>query len=272
MIYSSNFKINLSLSLLFRREDGFTELESVFYPVANSELCDIVEIVENGGDKLSFSNSGIVVDCPMEKNLCVRAYRSMVESYGVPQGVDIHLHKRIPFGAGLGAGSANATTVLKITNRLFGLGLSDDELERHSAKLGSDTAFFVRERAALATSRGEILSPVDLDLSGYYLALIKPEVNVSTAEAYRLVTPREPEVMPREAIGRPIEEWRGVLKNDFEEPMFRRYPILGELKQLHYDSGALYSAMSGSGSTVFGIYSKFPKIQVRGHFSVILGL
>ncbi len=289
MVFSSNFKINLSLSLLGKRDDGYTEIETVLYPLGGSEgeLCDIVEVVhrganstgggENGGVQggaqsgdVLFSNSGIVVDAPASSNLCVRAFELMHSRYAVPRDVNIHLHKRIPFGAGLGAGSANCVAVLKACNELFALGLGDGELEALSAELGSDTPFFVRNVPALATGRGEQLEEIAVDLSGYYVLLVKPSVGVSTAEAYALARCSEPEIHPREAIRLPIGQWRGVLRNDFEEAIFQRLPVLEMIKSEIYGAGAIYASMSGSGSTIYGIFDHRPRVKFSNHFTAIL--
>ncbi len=268
MIISSNYKINLGLRVLFERADGFREIETVMYPVSDPTLCDIVEVIPS--EEFSFSGSGIEVDCPCEKNLCTRAFRLMQSRYALPE-VHIHLHKRIPFGAGLGAGSANAVAVLRLCNDVFELGLSNDTLRGLAAELGSDTSLFVSGRAAVATGRGEKLREISLDLSGYYLLLVKPEVGVSTAEAYSGIIPGCEGLMPGEIIERPIEQWQGLLVNDFEGSIFRKLPVLQDLKESMLRAGAIYSAMSGSGSTIFGIFTEPPTIEFP-HFTHIVRL
>lgn len=265
MIISSNYKINLGLNILFRREDGFSEIETVMYPVSDNSLCDIVEMVLC--ESFMLTSSGIEVDCPVEKNLCTRAFRLMQERFSLPE-VHIHLHKRIPFGAGLGAGSANAVAVLKLCNSVFKLNLDSCELRDIAAELGSDTAFFVDSVPSVARGRGEELEVVEVDLRGYYLVLVKPEVGVSTAEAYRGVTPSVEGVMPSEAIGLPISEWQATLNNAFEESIFKTLPVLSEIKAELIGKGAIYSAMSGSGSTIFGIFEERPDISFP-HFTHI---
>ncbi len=262
MIKYTHFKINLGLSVLSRRGDGYHSLQSVMYEVRDSEWSDTLEFMEGdkGGDVV-FSCSGLEVDCPVESNLCVRAVR-LLESRGfLPEGgsgVRLHLDKRLPFGAGLGAGSANGVGVLCGINDLFGLGLGLGELEALAGELGSDTVFFVRGGAAVIGGRGELVEPIDLSLGGYYLGLVKPAVGVSTALAYGGIVPRVPDVLPCDAVRRPIEQWRGVLENDFEGSVFSHLPVLGGVKQRLYDMGAVYSAMSGSGSTVYGIFRDKP--------------
>ncbi len=273
MFFSSNFKINLSLNLLGKRADGYTEIETVMYPLGlhQAELCDIVEVVRGEeGSGLVFGNSGIVVDAPHSDNLCVRAFELMHRMYAIPPDVSIHLHKRIPFGAGLGAGSANCVAVLKGCNELFSLGLNDDELESLAAELGSDTPFFVCNTPAVATGRGEVLRPIEVDLSNYYILLVKPSVGVSTARAYALAKYSTPKLSPREAVAMPIEEWHRVMKNDFEEAIFEQLPVLEMIKSEIYRSGAIYSAMSGSGSTIFGIFDHYPRLRFSNHFTAVV--
>lgn len=268
MIISSNFKINLGLNVLRRREDGFSDIETVMYAVRSSGLCDIVEVVESG--EFAFTSSGIKVDCNEEDNLCVKAYRLLKERYGLPS-VHIHLHKRVPFGAGLGAGSANAVAVMKLCREIFALDITDSEMESLAAELGSDTAFFVRECPVVARGRGELLEAIDLDLAGYYLLLVKPEVGVSTREAYAGVVPHTPKLLPSKAITLPIEHWQGSLVNDFEDSIFRKLPLLREIKQRMLTSGALYASMSGSGSTIYGIFSTPPHLTFP-HFTQLIEL
>ncbi len=258
MILKSNCKINLSLSALSRRDDGFTNIETVMYPL-DGGLCDIVEVIESS--EFEFTSSGILVDCPDSQNLCVKAYSLMRDKFNLPP-VKIHLHKQIPFGAGLGAGSANAVAVLKLCNSIFNLNLDYSILEDLAEKLGSDTAFFVRNTPSIARGRGEILTPIDLTLKGYYVLLIKPDMGVSTAEAYKGVKLHTPEIKIEEALTYPIEKWKEVMYNDFESSIFHKLPLLSEIKEQLYAHGALYASMSGSGSTIYGIFKNEPKIEV----------
>ncbi|MEG0815424.1 MAG: 4-(cytidine 5'-diphospho)-2-C-methyl-D-erythritol kinase [Mucinivorans sp.] len=256
MIKNSFCKINLNLSVINRRLDGFHSIESVIYPI--NGIFDTIQM--DHAAQFSFRTSGIVVDCPAQDNLCVKAYRLMVDRYGVGP-VSLSLHKRIPFGAGLGAGSANAVAVLGLTNELFALNLSQVELRSLAAELGSDTAFFVDFVPTLVRGRGEVLEPISVNLSGYYIYMVKPNEGVSTGAAYRLVTPHEPLVRPAQAIARPVNEWREVCVNDFQEPIFHQIPLLGSLADSLYAAGAVYAAMSGSGSTVYGIFEKQPQLE-----------
>lgn len=251
MIVRANCKINIGLDVLRRREDGFHELCTVMFPVR--ELYDTVEVKQS--ENLTFAQTGIAIDCPVEKNLCVRAAQLMQKCYGVGN-VAITLDKRVPFGAGLGGGSSDATAVIVAMNEIFGLNLTEDELIARAAEIGSDTAFFVRNTAQLCTGRGEIMSPISLPLSGLWLAVVKPDEGVSTAEAYGGVKPCVPEVALEQWLTQPIDQWQGEVKNDFEPHIFEAHPLLGLLKQQLLDAGALYASMSGSGSALFGLFSE----------------
>ena len=256
MILRANCKINIGLDVLRRREDGFHELSTVMFPVR--ELYDTVTVEQS--ENLTFTQTGIVVDCPVEKNLCVRAARLMQKCYGVGN-VAITLDKRVPFGAGLGGGSSDATAVIVAMNEIFSLNLAEDELIARAAEIGSDTAFFVRNTAQLCTGRGEVMSPISLPLSGVWLVVVKPDEGVSTTEAYGGVKPCVPEVSLDKLLAQPIEQWQGRVKNDFEAHIFEAHPLLGLLKQQLLDAGALYASMSGSGSALFGIFSERPELN-----------
>lgn len=254
----ANCKINLGLDILRRREDGFHDLETVMLPV--SELYDVVEVER--AEQTSFVQEGLEVDCDMESNLCVKALRLMQRLYGVGEA-RIRLEKRVPFGAGLGGGSSDATAVILALNELYDLDLSEDKLVETAAMIGSDTAFFVRNTPQLCTGRGEVMTPIELPLQGRYLAIAKPQEGVSTKEAYAGVKPAVPAVRLADALMRPIEEWREVVKNDFESHIFEAHPSVAELKAAMYEAGALYASMSGSGSAVFGLFAEEPKLSVK---------
>ena len=258
MILHANCKINLGLDILRRREDGFHDLETVMIPVLG--LYDVVEVERVESESL-FEQRGLVVDCDPEQNLCMKALRLMQRLYGVGD-VRITLDKRVPFGAGLGGGSSDATAVILAVNELFELGLSEDRLIEVAAMIGSDTAFFVRNTPQLCTGRGEKMKPIDLPLQGKYLAIAKPDEGVSTKEAYSGVKPAVPQVRLNELLQRPIEEWQGNVKNDFENHIFVAHPAIAELKKAMLDAGAVYASMSGSGSAVFGIFEGEPQIEI----------
>lgn len=250
MKVKANCKINIGLDILRRREDGYHDLETVMVPVAG--LYDEVEIVPCQGES-SLRITGMEVDCEQEQNICMKALRLMQSSYDVGQ-VAITLHKMIPFGAGLGGGSADGTAVIIALNEIFSLGLTEQELIALAAELGSDTAFFVRNTPQLCQGRGEVMTPIDIDLAGRYIVLIKPEESVSTREAYAGVKPKMPARELSERVAEPIEKWQGSVKNDFEESVFKAHPALMKIKEQMIESGALYAAMSGSGSTIYGIF------------------
>lgn len=253
----ANCKINIGLDVLRKREDGFHDLQTVMMPVAG--LYDVVEVTPHEGADVLFSQSGITVDCNPESNLCVKAYRLMQSRYNIG-GVKIHLDKRVPFGAGLGGGSSDATAVLLLLNKIFNLGISEQELTDLAAELGSDTAFFVRNTPQLCSGRGEIMQPIELPLGGKWLLVAKPNEGVSTREAYGGVKPAIPKQSLQSLIQRPVNEWLGAVKNDFEPHIFVSHPRIAALKQQMLDSGAVYAAMSGSGSAVFGLFDKEPNI------------
>lgn len=245
-------KINIGLNIIRRRADGFHDISTIMYPLL--ELYDTVSVNKRPDTgEVSFTNTGLAIDCPAEKNLCVKAARLMQSHYDIG-GVEISLNKVVPFGAGLGGGSSDATAVLVAINSLFNLNLDEQTLISHAASLGSDTAFFVRRSAQLCSGRGEIMTPSALDLSPYTIALVKPEVHISTAEAYGGVSPQLPPHPLEELITQPLEEWQNTIHNDFERHIFKAHPELGEIKQQLLNSGATYAAMSGSGSTIYGIF------------------
>lgn len=255
MIFFPNCKINIGLDILSRRTDGFHEIETGMYPV--SGLCDILEIVPARVAGAEFSQSGIILDSPPENNLCIRAYEMMERQFAVG-GVKIHLHKVIPAGAGLGGGSSDAAFTLKALNKIFSLALDNAAMERLAAGLGSDTAFFIRNEPQLASGRGEILTPCTIGLSGKRIVIVKPDIHISTAEAYAGVAPHTPAkpLAERIAEGR----WKENVANAFEPSLFARYPELALIKRSLYDCGAEYASLSGSGSAVYGIFGGGGKV------------
>ncbi len=256
MIRFSNCKLNLGLYVTAKRPDGYHEIRSVMYPV--DDLNDAIEVVPSDSDGVEFTSSGLLLDCPEDKNLCVRTYRLMKERYGIG-GVKMHIHKTVPFGAGLGGGSSDAVCVIRLLDDLFCLRLDEEEMESVAGELGSDTVFFVRNRPAMASGRGEIIRPIDLSLEGWHVLVVKPDFSVGTAQAYGGICPRPMDAPLEELIGAGPECWKDRLKNDFEEPVFRLYPELARIKSDLYDAGAVYAAMSGSGSAVFGLFREEPR-------------
>lgn len=262
MIYFPNTKINIGLFVTEKREDGFHNLETVFYPLGLSDILEVKRIEEEPGGKCYFENTGITVDCPAEKNLVLKAYHLLAQDFRLP-AMKVHLRKIVPFGAGLGGGSSDAAFMLKAINENCGLGLSDSRLIEYASQLGSDCAFFISGRPAFASGKGERLAPIALSLDDYRIVLVKPDCGVSTAEAYRGIVPKRPEFDLRKLGTLPVEEWKQVVKNDFEATVFARYPEVGRLKEYLYGQGAVYAAMTGSGSAVFGIFHRNRKIDIN---------
>ncbi len=255
MILYPNAKINLGLNVVERRPDGYHNIETVFYPIG---LCDVLSIDPSEAcTDYSFSTGGIPVGGEAEDNLVVKAYRLLQRECGVPP-VDISLEKRIPFGAGLGGGSADAAFMLRGLNELFTLGLTADRLEQLAAGLGADCPVFIRNKPVFASGIGNVFSPIKLSLEGYFLLLVKPDIHVSTPEAYSRVTPRRPAEPLADLLARPIAEWRGRVVNDFEASVFALYPQIAAIKEALYRAGAVYASMSGSGSAVYGIFQSPP--------------
>lgn len=260
MVVFPNAKINIGLFVTRKRPDGFHQLETVFYPIG---LSDILEVAEGEGvsGEYVFRNTGIDVECEPEKNLIVKAYRLLADACHLP-AVNIHLHKVIPFGAGLGGGSADAAFTLKALNEYFELRLPEQRLTELAASLGSDCAFFVRNQPAFATGKGELLEELDFSLANYRLVLVKPAVGVSTPEAYAGILPRPAPVDLREIGKWAVEDWKERVHNDFERTVFVKHPRIAALKQELYDAGALYASMTGSGSAVYGIFEKGREIKL----------
>ena len=252
MITFPNAKINIGLHVTSRRPDGYHNLETLFYPI---DLCDILEIVPSQSSETTLRITGIEVDGDVEHNLVMRAYRLLQRSHDLP-AVDIHLHKVIPFGAGLGGGSADASYTLLMLRDMFGLALGDDELAAMASQLGADCPFFIYNRPLIAKGIGNEFEPCDLTLKGKYIVLVKPSIAVSTAEAYAHITPAEPATSLAQRLAMPTSQWRDSIANDFEKSIFPAHPYIGEIKQRLYDMGAVYASMSGSGSSVFGIFDK----------------
>ncbi len=258
MILQANCKINLGLDVLRRRADGFHDLETVMFPVVG--LFDEVEVTRRAAPGAKFRCEGLAVDCTPDDNLCLRAFRLMHDRYGV-DGVEIRLVKRVPFGAGLGGGSADATAVVLALDRLFALHLAEKELIACAAALGSDTAFFVRNVPQLCTGRGEVMTPCPVDLRGLTLVIIKPGESVSTREAYAGVTPRVPQVPLAERLRHPVAEWQGLVTNDFEPSVFAAHPAIRAVRDSLLAAGSLYASKSGSGSAVYGLFDDFEKAE-----------
>ena len=258
MKIKANCKINIGLDVLRRRADGYHDLSTVMYPIVG--LYDEVEVEPIDSVENEFCSLGLQVDCPAEQNLCIRAARLMQQRYGVGS-VRITLDKRVPFGAGLGGGSADATAVILAMNDIFSLSLEEPTLISLAAELGSDTAFFVRNTPQLCEGRGEQMTPVSIDLQGLWIVLVKPDEGVSTREAYAGVKPAVPARTLSERLQEPVECWQGSVKNDFEPSVFASHPALANIKQHLLDEGAIYASMSGSGSTIYALFDSGAKAE-----------
>lgn len=256
MITFPNAKINIGLNVIEKMDDGFHAIESVFYPVG---LCDALEVIENkdaNAERITFSSSGIEIPGDITDNLCYYAYHLIVSDYPLPN-VKVHLHKHIPIGAGLGGGSADAAFFIKLLNDKFELGISWGEMHHYARQLGSDCSFFISNKPAFAEGRGDVYESTNLDLSNYFIALIYPNIHINTAKAYNEVKPEQPtRSLENDILNLPIEQWKEYIHNDFEKSIFSQYPEIKSIKEKLYSNGAIYSAMSGSGSTVFGIFEE----------------
>lgn len=251
MITFTNCKINLGLDILAKRPDGYHDISTCMLPIP---WHDIVEVIPSDRSESTLTVLGNKVDCPAEKNLVMKAYRLLEKEFAL-EPVDIVLQKIVPDGAGLGGGSSDATHTLILLNELMNLSLTREQIAERAAKLGADCAFFAYNGTMLAEGIGEKLTPISLDLTGHTILIAKPGgVNISTREAYEGVTPRKPDEPISHILHRPISEWQGLLKNDFEESVMAKAPQIAGLKRLFMDAGALYASMSGSGASVYGIF------------------
>lgn len=259
MVRFSPAKINLGLHIIEKRSDGFHNLQSVMYPIG---LSDILEIrpLDSGKPAIHFSQSGIRVREKQGNNLCEKAYKLLSGHVSLPP-VEVHLHKQIPVGAGLGGGSSNASTMLENLNLLTDRPLSADNLHELASMLGSDCPFFLHRDAMMMEGRGEILSPVPVNLNGMYLVVLFPALHIPTAEAYAGITPGVRETHLQQLVARPIDQWRDLVVNDFERSIFEKYPDLQTLKDGLYSGGAVYASLSGSGSSLYGIFNEKPVLQ-----------
>jgi 4-diphosphocytidyl-2-C-methyl-D-erythritol kinase len=250
MLCFPNAKINLGLHVVEKRKDGYHDIETCFYPIP---LRDALEIVP--ASEFSFTQVGLSLDSAPPDNLVMKALHLYGQQYDIPP-LSVYLKKAVPFGAGLGGGSADAAFMLKLLNTYTSHNATDDELEKIAVEIGADCPFFIRNTPTIASGIGNIFDPIELSLKGYILCIIKPNLAVSTKEAYASVKPAKPSLSLREILQRPVKEWRNILKNDFESAVFQKYPVIAEIKAFLYAQEAVYAAMSGSGSAVFGLFEK----------------
>ncbi len=249
-------KINIGLRITEKRSDGFHDLQTVFYPVAIKDALEILPL-NSKGNEVEFSGSGNTIDCPPEENICVKAYRLLQKDFAKIGSIRMHLHKHIPSGAGLGGGSSDAVEVLKLLNTIYALQLNDAALEQYAIQLGSDCPFFVTSQPYFATGRGNIFSPVNLSLESFKIVIVHPGIHISTPWAFSQIVPVQPAGMPfQHAVQLPLHEWTYHIVNDFEKPVLQAYPALAEIKKTLYAQGAVYASLSGSGSSIYGIFRK----------------
>ena len=252
MITYPNAKINLGLNIVEKRPDGYHNLETVFYPI---NLQDALEVNDLEGEgEYTLKISGTPIEGELDNNLVVKAYRLLKKDFPNMGSINIHMYKHIPTGAGLGGGSADAAFMLKLLNEKFKLNLSTEKLEEYAAILGADCAFFIQNKPVFASGIGNIFEEINLSLKGYYLVLVKPDIFVSTKDAFANIIPMKPNHSLKEIIRMPVETWRATMKNDFEDSVFKKFPEIAAIKDKLYDMGAIYASMSGSGSSVFGIF------------------
>lgn len=272
-------KINLGLNIVSKRPDGYHNLETVFYPIPLTDALEIKYMDEKfpSESPCDLKITGKDVDCNEEDNLVIKAYQLLAADFQLPR-VHAHLVKRIPTQAGLGGGSSDAAYMIRLLDERFRLNIGIPEMERYAAKLGADCAFFITADPSYAEGIGDVLMPVDVPgagLGGYYLAVVKPSVAVSTRDAYAAIVPKTPAKCCRDIVRQPIETWKDELVNDFEAPIFAMHPELAAIKQSLYDGGAVYAAMSGSGSALFGIFREQPtglEKEFEGMFCQVMKL
>lgn len=254
MICFPTCKINLGLRITQKRADGFHTLETVFFPLSLTDALEIIIADEETTAPLTFTSSGLAVNGDTSDNLCCKAYWLLKNDYPAIPSIKMHLHKSIPMGAGLGGGSSDGAFTLTLLNQLFDLQIPGDNLMQYALTLGSDCPFFILNRPAFATGRGEILTPTNVNLDGYSIVIVNPGIGISTKTAFSFITPNQPSTHIPDILQMPIRAWKDTLINDFEAPIFQAYPELENIKQTLYQKGAVYAAMTGTGSTVYGIF------------------
>jgi 4-diphosphocytidyl-2-C-methyl-D-erythritol kinase len=256
MICFPNAKINIGLRILDKRPDGYHNLETIFYPVGFSDILEFVEDSSLDSGTCQLKITGLPVQVPAGNNLVLKAY-NLINQHKILPGIQTHLHKIIPLGAGLGGGSSDAAFMLKNLNEVFQPGLKPEELEKLAGNIGSDCPFFLRNSSFFAFGRGDRFKEINLDLGGFYLVIVLPDIHVSTAEAYAAISPAKPDQSLHDLIRLPMSTWKESIINDFEKTVFDKFPALKKIKEELYHLGAEFASMSGSGSAVYGIF-KYP--------------
>lgn len=272
-------KINLGLNVVAKRADGYHDIETVFYPIPLTDALTIKKMDEGFPSIVDcdLKVTGNSIEGDEQENLVVRAYNLLAKDYKLPR-IHAHLYKRIPSQAGLGGGSSDAAYMIRLLDERFRLNMGNAEMERYAEKLGADCSFFITSEPVFATGRGEILEPVNdgtENLNGYYIVIVKPNISISTTEAYANITPKRPAKCCRNIVSQPIDTWKQELINDFESPLFAIHPQLAVIKQRFYEIGAVYAQMSGSGSALFGIFREHPEgisETFKDDFNIVLQL
>jgi len=254
-------KINLGLNVVERRPDGYHNLQTVFYPVNIKDALEVQKMDNGFPSKVDcdLKVTNLVIEGDEQRNLVIKAYNLLKKDFPTLPRMHAHLWKGIPTQAGMGGGSSDCAYMIRVINELSELKLSDERMIEYAAQLGADCAFFIKSKPCYAEGIGEKMEPIALDLTGWHIAVIRPDIPVSTKEAFSLIKPHYPAVNCRETVMKPVEEWKGELTNDFEESVFALYPAIGEVKEQLYNMGASYAAMSGSGSALFGLFREKPK-------------
>ncbi len=271
MIAFPNCKINLGLNIICKRNDHYHDIETVFYPL---KFTDVLEIIPSQLNKIEFTVTGLPLSSS-EDNLCIKAYHLLKKDFAALPFIKMHLHKAIPMGAGLGGGSADSAFTLKLLNDKFKLNLTNAQLQNYALQLGSDCPFFIFNKPCFASGRGEHLLPINIDLSSFKIILVNPLIPINTSLAYSEIIPKRPIKSIKEIILQPIKTWKQELINDFEIPVFKNYPMIKKIKETLYEQGALYASLSGSGSTVYGIFNSTAFINTDfpiNYFSRIIDL
>ncbi|WP_336514188.1 4-(cytidine 5'-diphospho)-2-C-methyl-D-erythritol kinase [Pollutibacter soli] len=271
MVLFPNAKINLGLYITGRRADGFHDLETIFLPIPFRDSIELIKATDPSKGDFQFGTSGLSIEGPEEKNLCFRAWQILKKEYSHIPALEFHLLKQIPMGAGMGGGSSDGAFTLLLINKKFDLQIPRKKLIEYALQLGSDCPFFIINQPVFGSGRGEILEPIDIpSLKGYHIVVVFPSISVSTSWAFSRIKPGKPEKSLKEAILYPLAEWKSIIKNDFEAPVFEAYKEIADIKSTLYSAGALYASLSGSGSTVFGIYNEhdFKLPEFPGHYTV----
>ena len=263
MIKFPNCKINLGLNVVNKREDGFHNLETVFYPIPLKDAIEVISVPsfnDISKPEYEFTSTGLSVNGNTADNLCLKAFYLLKKDFPQIPFLKIHLHKQVPIGAGLGGGSADAAFMLRLINEKLDLGISDEQLIGYASELGSDCPFFILNKPCFASGRGELMLPIELDLSAYTFVLVNPGIHINTSWAFGLIKPKTPVKSIHHIIFQNIATWKKELFNDFEKPVAAAYPVVSNIKFFLYELGAVYASMSGSGSSVFGIFNSRPSL------------